>query len=565
MGVWCGGGAQFWVLINMKSKNFIRQLLIMIICGIVILLRILYYNYTIEPARIIETNLLTTVEVYGKEVIKVTGVDTFGVTSNPGSTINKLKINARTEINSLAVSSSQIIYSTVKGDVYEVGLKKTPRGCIQNSIPKRVQGIDNIVKVVAGNLHFLAIDTDGKVYGWGSNIYGESYPGSTDDYIYKPIEIIELSNASDIVAGYSTSGCIKHGKLFLFGEDNCDVFKNKGINVLPVDNAMQVSIGRHHIIVKNKNNLFGCGYSFNGELGIKKDHIDCTEIFKDKDMDEIVDIYCGSYYSALLTKDAIDVFGGLKGTPLYSLNGSFQAENLNGLPAGYIFSNYDIRDRHNYSSINPFQKYGSINCECVIIDSGVLYKQNDLAGVNYQDGSDCINKRTNSNLHGECVFDIIKSNCKVGNEDIFILKTIDGESGNSIDILEALYFIKHNTVRYVNMSIAFNNKLLEYVLYGLISNEVKYCFSLNNYENTDSLYIDRDNIYYVYDSNQMDKTYIKSLQCKCIGMDMGNIENVNKLPDMRGNSFATAKYTNLCLRRDVHSTGSFMRGITLKL
>lgn len=127
VGVWCGGGAQFWVLINMKSKNFIRQLLIMIICGIVILLRILYYNYTIEPARIIETNLLTTVEVYGKEVIKVTGVDTFGVTSNPGSTINKLKINARTEINSLAVSSSQIIYSTVKGDVYEVGLKKNTK------------------------------------------------------------------------------------------------------------------------------------------------------------------------------------------------------------------------------------------------------------------------------------------------------------------------------------------------------------------------------------------------------------------------------------------------------
>ena len=236
----------------------------------------------------------------------------------------------------------------------------------------------------------------------------------------------------------------------------------------------------------------------------------------------------------------------MKGTPLYSLKGHFEVERS----SSYAFSNYDICDIYTRDSVNHSQEHNTKAYACAIVDSGILYEQSNLTGVNYQDGSECIDKYSRANLHGEFVFEIIKNNCKIKNEDILILKSIDGESGNSIDILEALYFIKHNNVNYVNMSIAFNNRQLQYVLEGLISDNTKYCFTLNNYENTDSLYIDRKNVYYVYDSNQMDERYIDSLQCTCVKIDMEALRRSDEMIDMKGNSFATAKYTNLCLRKE---------------
>lgn len=135
-------------------------------------------------------------------------VDTFGLTSNPGSTIKELDIDTGKEIKSLTVSTSQIVYATVEGDVYEIGLKRTHIGCIQCNSPKKIKGLEDIKKVVSGSFHFLAMDGAGHIYGWGSNIYGESDPSSDEDYIYYPTEIPCLRSASDITASYSTSGCI---------------------------------------------------------------------------------------------------------------------------------------------------------------------------------------------------------------------------------------------------------------------------------------------------------------------------------------------------------------------
>lgn len=127
------------------------------------------------------------------------------------------------------------------------------------------------------------------------------------------------------------------------------------------------------------------------------------------------------------------------------------------------------------------------------------------------------------------IFKIINSGNKRkhGNNkfNYFMIKSLNGDGGKTIDILESHYFIKNNDVDIVNMSCSINNKLYKYLLKGLISKKTKYFFALNNYENTDSLYIRSNNIIYVYDKEQLSLNYIKRLDCNNIVIYMSKSYN----------------------------------------
>lgn len=85
---------------------------------------------------------------------------------------------------------------------------------------KQVVGLKNIKKISSGALHYLALDSYGKVWASGRNTYGEIGKGNTSDW-EEPYEVEELSNIEDICAGDAHSIAVsKDGDVWTWGSNN---------------------------------------------------------------------------------------------------------------------------------------------------------------------------------------------------------------------------------------------------------------------------------------------------------------------------------------------------------
>ena len=104
----------------------------------------------------------------------------------------------------------------------ELGLE-TPK---MQSTPKIVKGIKgNVVKIVSGGYHNLALTDEGEIFSWGSNSCGELGNGNTLPQS-KPQKILGLpSRVCDISTGREfTMACLQNGKnkemsLYGWGKD----------------------------------------------------------------------------------------------------------------------------------------------------------------------------------------------------------------------------------------------------------------------------------------------------------------------------------------------------------
>ena len=114
------------------------------------------------------------------------------------------------------------------GDVYVWGASKIGTTDVDvANIPQEVQDA-NIVMVGAGIDHIIAIDENGKVYGWGNSRLGQ-YGGATGEVnpniAYMPDELvngtIDVANIKKLTCGYQVSAIMMNdGTLYLWGNKN---------------------------------------------------------------------------------------------------------------------------------------------------------------------------------------------------------------------------------------------------------------------------------------------------------------------------------------------------------
>eukprot|EP01080_Neovahlkampfia_damariscottae_P006370 gene6370-10377_t len=78
----------------------------------------------------------------------------------------------------------------------------------------QVPGLSNIVDISAGLYHFLTINSNGDVFGFGSNAAGQLGNGTTGNYFISPIPIL---NADKISAGEQSSHVVSNQHVYSFG------------------------------------------------------------------------------------------------------------------------------------------------------------------------------------------------------------------------------------------------------------------------------------------------------------------------------------------------------------
>ena len=213
------------------------------------------------------------------------------------------------------------------GEIYSFGLNANGEGGVGSYTNKigvtKAKNITDAIDIKAGKNHVVVLKSTGEVYVTGSNLYGEL--GQNDVNIRKTKEFVKVPNLRDIVkigAGNTQNLALQiDGSVITWGSN---IYKGLGLGTganLPdgIDpNATSIGTpvkipnlsdiryidggkGKNVAIDKN-GNVYVCGLNANGELG-NATNINVTEYQKLETINDVLQISTGSTYTVMAKKD----------------------------------------------------------------------------------------------------------------------------------------------------------------------------------------------------------------------------------------------------------------------
>lgn len=142
--------------------------------------------------------------------------------------------------------------------------------------PQPIESLKNIKTVASGSNHALALTSDGKVYAWGLNTFGQLGDGTTNHH-YTPIPLPFLENIASIACGADYSLAVSEkGTLYAWGLNNSGqlglghTHRQLTITKVPISSKIvTVSAGTQHTMAVSENQtLYIWGFPGYGKLGI---------------------------------------------------------------------------------------------------------------------------------------------------------------------------------------------------------------------------------------------------------------------------------------------------------
>jgi alpha-tubulin suppressor-like RCC1 family protein len=135
-----------------------------------------------------------------------------------------------------------------------------------------VLGLTNAIAIASGDFHCFALCSDGRVWGWGLNEVDELGIGNENDQA-TPILISGLTNAVALAGGYYHSiallsnGTIRAWGDNLFGEIG-DISSSTPVPVPGLSNIVSIACGQiHNLFIDKNGNLFAWGNDADGQFG----------------------------------------------------------------------------------------------------------------------------------------------------------------------------------------------------------------------------------------------------------------------------------------------------------
>jgi uncharacterized repeat protein (TIGR02543 family) len=286
------------------------------------------------------------------------GLNNFGqlghgttISSNLPQLVHFSELLSAESINQISLGKDFTVALTNRGRVFAWGLNSKGQlgdgTTINQVIPKLISfnGLatnESIYQVEAGERHSLAVTTNGRVYGWGDNLFYQL--GSGDWQGWAIPKIITFSglktneSIKNVVAGYhSTSAITTTGEVYMCGYNSegqlgdgttYDIRNPKRIvfNSLQTGESIKsVSLNnKQTFAVTNLGRVYGWGSNWTGQVGLG------TSTFYEKNprligfnglqLNESVELISAGYYHtlALTTKGRIYAWGdGELGVDLY--------------------------------------------------------------------------------------------------------------------------------------------------------------------------------------------------------------------------------------------------------
>jgi alpha-tubulin suppressor-like RCC1 family protein len=141
--------------------------------------------------------------------------------------------------------------------------------------------LGNIIAISAGYQHSIALDSDGNVWAWGSNFYGELGNENVEEESHTPVQVESLENIDFIAAGGNHNIAIKNGTVWTWGwnghgqlGNNTDENSHTPVQVMGPDgvgflqDVIAVSGSTYHsAALKSDGTVWAWGCNSEGQLG----------------------------------------------------------------------------------------------------------------------------------------------------------------------------------------------------------------------------------------------------------------------------------------------------------
>ena len=172
-----------------------------------------------------------------------------------------------------------------------------------------VKIMDNVAQVSTGINYTMAIKSDGSLWAWGDNRYGQLGDGTTENSLV-PIKIMD--NVKQVSVGIAAGGgcytmAVKSdGSLWAWGSNGYGQLgdgttKNSFAPIKIMDNVAKISTGVYHAMaIKNDGSLWLWGRNANGRLGDGTTEDSHSPV---KLMDGVVQVSAGGYHSMAIKSD----------------------------------------------------------------------------------------------------------------------------------------------------------------------------------------------------------------------------------------------------------------------
>jgi RCC1 and BTB domain-containing protein len=173
----------------------------------------------------------------------------------------------------------------------------------------------------------IALTSDGKVFSWGRNDWGQLGHGSMNDFFNKPlmIEVLSSECISTICCGSHHSIVLtENGEVYAWGQNRLGQIGNGEecsselkpikINIYDEHRIIAISCGSFHSIALSENGgVYGWGSNQYGQLGVSKEKRVCNsptfiKISENKNELAFKKVSCGPYYTLILSTHG-DIYG----------------------------------------------------------------------------------------------------------------------------------------------------------------------------------------------------------------------------------------------------------------
>lgn len=228
-------------------------------------------------------------------------------------------------VASVSIGGSQTLAVKTDGTVWAWGNNRygrlgigvtssCPLGAIcpsDASAPVQLPGITQIVAVSAGNDFGLALKSDGTVWAWGANTFGNLGDGTTEGK-NAPVQVSGLSHVAAISAGFGHGLALKSdGTVWAWG-NNVSGQVGQAASTAPVKSPVQVgglsnviavaAGGLHSLALKSDGTVWAWGQALYGQLGNNSQFESSTPV-QASPLSGVTSIAAGGYQSAARTSD----------------------------------------------------------------------------------------------------------------------------------------------------------------------------------------------------------------------------------------------------------------------
>ncbi|OHB99996.1 MAG: hypothetical protein A3G70_03465 [Planctomycetes bacterium RIFCSPLOWO2_12_FULL_39_13] len=234
------------------------------------------------------------------------------------------------------------------GEIREaIRFKQLPT--VKNKSPVKVNNLDEVISISAGGAHNLSLKSDGTVWAWGGNAYGQLGNG-TEKYSSTPLRVKDIKGVIKISAGREhnlaldssgntwTWGRNGYGQL---GDGTTAINRNTPVLVKNQTGIVSISAGfNHSLALKQDGTVWAWGSNYYGHLGNGTFNNSNVPV-QVKNLDGVIAISAGTEYSLVLKSDGtVWAWGsntdgqlGTENITNWSTNIPTLVENLNGVIA----------------------------------------------------------------------------------------------------------------------------------------------------------------------------------------------------------------------------------------